>query len=297
MINDGIEYEKVEVVKKKKKTSSVKVKKTLDGIATYMILIFVAFVFGFPCIWLIATAFSKSGSIYSTRYFFPKEFSFGIWEELFLDTKLYDFPHWFLNSLQVATASAVISTILVIATAYTISFFQFKARKPLMKITLVLGMFPSFMGMTAVYIMMTKFGLMNNLWGLVLIYSAGAPMGYLVQKGFFDTIPYSIYEAARIDGSSNFRIFRTLILPLSKPMIVYTGLTSFAWPWSDYILPQLLLNNKSNWTVAVGLFTISDSDFARFCAGAVFIAVPIVILYFLLQKNLVSGLTSGASKE
>ena len=122
-------------------------------------------------------------------------------------------------------------------------------------------------------------------------------MGYLVQKGFFDTIPYSIYEAARIDGSSNFRIFRTLILPLSKPMIVYTGLTSFAWPWSDYILPQLLLNDKSNWTVAVGLFTISDSDFARFCAGAVFIAVPIVILYFLLQKNLVSGLTSGASKE
>ena len=122
-------------------------------------------------------------------------------------------------------------------------------------------------------------------------------MGYLVQKGFFDTIPYSIYEAARIDGASNRRIFRTLIFPLSKPMVVYTGLTSFAWPWSDYILPALLLKNKSNWTVAVGLYSLPDTEFARFCAGAVFIAVPIVILYFLLQKNLVSGLTSGSSKE
>ena len=107
----------------------------------------------------------------------------------------------------------------------------------------------------------------------------------------------SCYEAARIDGSSNFRIFRTIILPLSKPMIVYTGLTSFAWPWSDFILPALLLKDKSNWTVAVGLYSLPDTEFARFCAGAVFIAVPIVCLYFLLQKNLVSGLTSGASKE
>lgn len=297
MINDGIEYEKVETKKKKKKVSSVKLKKITDTIATYIILIFVAFVFGFPCIWLIATAFSKSGNIYSTRYFFSSEFSFNVWKDLFFDTKMYDFPNWFKNSFIVAIASSAISTILVIATAYTISFFEFKARKPIMKTTLVLGMFPSFMGMTAVFIMMTKFNLINNLWGLVLIYSAGAPMGYLVQKGFFDTIPYSIYEAARIDGSSNFRIFRTLILPLSKPMIVYTALTSFTWPWSDYILPQLLLQDKSCFTVAVGLFKLSDTDFARFCAGAVFIAVPIVLLYFLLQRNLVSGLTSGASKE
>ena len=297
MMNQAsVEYVKVKC-EKKKRTSSVKVRKVLDKIATYIILIFVCFVFVFPCIWLIATAFSKSGNMFSSKYFFPSEFSFNVWMDLFGDTKMYDFPNWFKNSLLVAVSSAVISTILVIATAYTISFFQFKMRKPLMKITLVLGMFPSFMGMTAVYIMMTQFKMVDTLWGLVLIYSAGAPMGYLVQKGFFDTIPYSIYEAARIDGSSNFRIFRTIILPLSKPMIVYTGLTSFAWPWSDFILPALLLKDKSNWTVAVGLYSLPDTEFARFCAGAVFIAVPIVCLYFLLQKNLVSGLTSGALKE
>ena len=119
----------------------------------------------------------------------------------------------------------------------------------------------------------------------------------LVQKGFFDTVPQSIYEAARIDGATNARIFRTLILPISKPIIVYTALTSFTWPWSDFILPKLLLKEKTNYTVAVGLMSLGETEFARFAAGSVFIAVPIVIFYFLLQKNLVSGLTSGASKE
>lgn len=300
MNQDGIIYEKCEKKSKGKKTASVKAKRIVDKTCSYILLIIVSFIFLFPCVWLIATAFSKSGNIYSTRYFFSGEFSFNIWRDLFFDTNMYDFPNWFKNSLIISVASSIISTILVIATAYTISFFQFKMKKPLMKITLVLGLFPSFMGMTAVYIMMTQFGMVDGykgIIGLVLIYSAGAPMGYLVQKGFFDTIPYSIYEAARIDGSSNFRIFRTIVLPLSKPMIVFTGLTSFAWPWSDYILPSLLLKDKSTYTVAVGLYQLAESDFGRFCAGAVFIAVPIVCLYFLLQKNLVSGLTSGASKE
>ena len=128
MSQNGINYEKCEKENKVKKTASVKVKRILDKICTYIILIFVSFVFLFPCLWLIATAFSKSGNIFSTRYFFSGEFSFNVWKVLFCDTKMYDFPHWFMNSLIVAIASAIISTILVIATAYTISFFQFKTR-------------------------------------------------------------------------------------------------------------------------------------------------------------------------
>ena len=279
------------------KRNAKKVRKITDVVITYLILFVVSFVFLFPCLWLILASFSKSGSIYSFNGFFPSEFSLDTFKKLFTDTTMYDFPKWFVNSLIVGLFSSLFGTILVILTAYVISFFQFKARKPLMKITLVLGMFPSFMGMAAVYILMTQFKMVNSLWGLILIYSAGAPMGYLVQKGFFDTVPQSIYEAARIDGATNARIFRTLILPISKPFIVYTALTSFTWPWSDFILPKLLLKEKTNYTVAVGLMSLGETEFARFAAGSVFIAVPIVIFYFLLQKNLVSGLTSGASKE
>lgn len=279
------------------KRHAKKVRKITDVVITYLILFVVSCVFLFPCLWLILASFSKSGSIYSFNGFFPSEFSLDTFKKLFTDTTMYDFPKWFVNSLIVGLFSSLFGTILVILTAYVISFFQFKARKPLMKITLVLGMFPSFMGMAAVYILMTQFKMVNSLWGLILIYSAGAPMGYLVQKGFFDTVPQSIYEAARIDGATNARIFRTLILPISKPIIVYTALTSFTWPWSDFILPKLLLKEKTNYTVAVGLMSLGETEFARFAAGSVFIAVPIVIFYFLLQKNLVSGLTSGASKE
>ena len=279
------------------KRNAKKVRKITDVVITYLILFVVSFVFLFPCLWLILASFSKSGSIYSFNGFFPSEFSLDTFKKLFTDTTMYDFPKWFVNSLIVGLFSSLFGTILVILTAYVISFFQFKAGKPLLKITLVLGMFPSFMGMAAVYILMTQFKMVNSLWGLILIYSAGAPMGYLVQKGFFDTVPQSIYEAARIDGATNARIFRTLILPISKPIIVYTALTSFTWPWSDFILPKLLLKEKTNYTVAVGLMSLGETEFARFAAGSVFIAVPIVIFYFLLQKNLVSGLTSGASKE
>ena len=166
-----------------------------------------------------------------------------------------------------------------------------------MKTTLVLGMFPSFMGMTAVYLLMTQFNFINNSWGLILIYSAGAPMGYMVQKGFFDTIPASIDEAARIDGATNFIVFRKIILPLSMPIIVYTALTSFTWPWSDFILPKLLLKTKDTWTVAVGLMSLGDTEFSRFAAGSIFIAVPIVVLYFVLVRYMINGMAAGAVKE
>ena len=273
-----------------------KTKKIIDALITYCLLIIVAFIFLFPCLWLILASFSSTGNLYSIPGFFPESYSFKSIITLFTDTAMYDYPRWLLNTLIIAVCSCVLSTILVILTAYVISRFEFKARRPLMKGALVLGMFPSFMSMTIIYILMTQFQLINNLFGLIAIYSCTAPMGYLVQKGFFDTIPTSIYEAARIDGANNVRVFRTITLPLAKPMIVYTALTSFTWPWSDFVLPKILLKNRENWTVAVGLMSLGETEFSRFAAGAVFIAVPIVVLYFLLVKNMVSGLTAGAVK-
>ena len=218
-------------------SKSIKVGSVADTIVTYIILLAVAFIFFFPCLWLILASFSKSGSIYSFEGFFPSAFSFDSYKTLFTDTEMYDYPNWFKNTLFIAVMSCLLGTFLTILTAYCMSRFKFKSRKAMMKTTLVLGMFPSFMGMTAVYLLMTQFNFINNHWGLILIYSAGAPMGYMVQKGFFDTIPSSIDEAARIDGATNFTVFIRIILPLSMPIIVYTALTSFTWPWSDFILP------------------------------------------------------------
>ena len=268
----------------------------VDSIVTHIVLIAVCLVFLFPVLWLVLSSFSKSGSIYDIEGFFPDTLSFGSYKNLFTDTTMYDYPNWLSNTLFVAVFSSLIGTVLVILTAYTISRFEFKSRKLLMKSTLVLSMFPSFMGMTAVYLIMVNFGLINQLWSLILIYAAGAPMGYLVQKGYFDTISNTIYEAARVDGATNFRIFTRITLPLSKPIIVYTALTQFAWPWSDFILPNMLLKNKDLWTVAVGLTHLDETQFTRFAAGSVFIAVPIVILYFALSKFLVAGVSEGAVK-
>ena len=269
----------------------------LDTTVTYVILIAISLIFLFPVLWLVLASFSKSGSIYDLDGFFPTEYSLKGYRELFTDTAMYDYPNWLKNTLFVASCSAIIGTILVILTAYVMSRFRFKMRKPIMKATLVLSMFPSFMGMTAVYLIMVNFNLVNRLWGLILIYSAGAPMGYLVQKGYFDSVSSSIYEAARIDGASNSRIFAQITLPLSKPILVYTMLTQFAWPWSDFILPKLLLKDKNLWTVAIGLMSLDDTRFTRFAAGSIFIGVPIIILYLCLSKFLVDGLSAGAVKE
>lgn len=279
------------------KKLKIKPQKLFNVAITYLIILAVCFVFLFPILWLVLASFSKTGSIYSFEGFFPAEFSLDSFKRLFTDTALYNYPRWFLNTLFIALMSSLIGTALTILTAYVMSRFRFRTRKAMMKTTLILGMFPSFMTMTAVYLMMTQFNLINQQWGLILIYSAGAPMGYLTQKGFFDTIPSSIDEAARIDGASNFRIFVRITLPLAAPMIVYTLLSSFVWPWSDFILPQLLLKNKDLYTVAVGLMSLDDSEFSRFAAGSVFIAVPIVVFYFALSKFLISGLSTGAVKQ
>ena len=272
-------------------------KKFFDAAITYLIILAVSFIVLFPILWLTLASFSKSGSIYSFDGFFPTEYSLASFQKLFNDTEIYNYPQWFKNTLFIAVMSSLIGTFLTILTAYCMSRFKFKSRKALMKGTLILGMFPSFMTMTAVYILMTQFNLINQHWGLILIYSAGAPMGYMTQKGFFDTIPHTIDEAARMDGATNFQVFTKITLPLSAPMIVYTLLSQFVWPWSDFILPKLLLKQKDLYTVAVGLMNLGETEFARFAAGSIFIAVPIIILYFFLSKFLVNGMSAGAVKQ
>lgn len=281
-------------MKKHKLTAS----RAADHVLTYTALLIMAAVFLFPCLWLILASFSKTGSLYDFKGFFPTQFSLQTFIDLFQDdvNGLYPYKTWFFNTLYVAVCSSILGTILVLLTAYVMSRFRFKGRDTIKKTTLVLGMFPGFMGMTAVYIIMTQLGLIDKLESLIFFYAATTPVNYMVQKGYFDSIPNTVFEAARLDGATNLNVFTKITLPLSKPMVVYTMLTQFAWPWSDVLLPKLLLKDRNMWTVAVGLFNLPETHFARFAAGSVFIAIPIVILYFCLVKNIVNGLTAGAVK-
>ena len=273
-------------------------RRVADNFRTYLLLFIMSAVFLFPCLWLVLASFSKTGSLYDFKGFFPKAFSLQTFIDLFTDdvNGLYPYKTWFFNTLYVAAGSCILGTILTLLTGYVMSRFRFKGRNGVKKLTLVLGMFPGFMGLTAVYIIMTQLGLINRLEALIFFYAATAPVSYMVQKGYFDSIPRTIFEAARLDGATNLQVFTKVTLPLSKPMIVYTVLTQFAWPWSDVLLPKLLLKDRNMWTVAVGLFNLPEQHFARFAAGSVFIAVPIVILYFCLVKYIVNGLTAGSVK-
>ena len=273
-------------------------RRVADNVRTYLLLLIMAAIFLFPCLWLILASFSKTGSLYDFKGFFPQAFSLQTFVDLFTDdvNGLYPYKTWFFNTLYVAAGSCILGTILVLLTGYVMSRFRFHGRDGLKKLTLVLGMFPGFMGLTAVYIIMTQLGLVDRLEALIFFYAATAPVGYMVQKGYFDSIPSTIFESARLDGATNLQVFTKVTLPLSKPMIVYTVLTQFAWPWSDVLLPKLLLKDREMWTVAVGLFNLPEQHFARFAAGSVFIAVPIVILYFCLVKYIVNGLTAGSVK-
>lgn len=270
---------------------------TIKAVIVYAIVLLISFIFAFPCIWLILSAFNANGSLLTLDGFFPESYSFDTFKTLFTEKVEHDYMTWFWNTLFVAGISCVISTVLVLAVSYTMSRYRFKSRKQMMKVTLLLNIFPNFMNMTALFVIMTQFDLINNLWGLILLYSSGATMGFLVQKGFFDTIPGTIYDAATLDGATDLRVFVSITLPLSKPMIVYTALTAFVWPWSDFMLPKLLLPDKSQWTVAIGLNWLDESKFSIFAAGSVFIAVPIVALYIALSKYLIQGGAAGAVKE
>ena len=270
---------------------------TIKAVIVYVIVLLISFIFAFPCIWLILSSFNANGSLLTLDGFFPESYSFDTFKTLFTEKVEHDYMTWFWNTLFVAGISCVISTVLVLAVSYTMSRYRFNGRKQMMKATLLLSIFPNFMNMTALFVIMTQFDLINNLWGLILLYSSGATMGFLVQKGFFDTIPSTIYDAATLDGATDLRVFVSITLPLSKPIIVYTALTAFVWPWSDFMLPKLLLPDKSQWTVAIGLNWLDESKFSIFAAGSVFIAVPIVALYIALSKYLIQGGAAGAVKE
>lgn len=267
----------------------------------YTVLSFLSFIWLLPIAWLVLVSFRAEPGAY-TDYVFPKTYTLDNYIKLFTDTRLFNYPRWFMNTLIVAIVTCIVSTIIVLLTSYALSRLRFKLRKPMMNIALVLGMFPGFMSMIAVYHILKAFSLTQSLFALVLVYSGGAALGYYISKGFFDTIPKSIDESAMLDGASKNTIFWKITLPLSKPIVIYTILTSFIAPWMDFIFVSVIMkDNYANYTVALGLFQMLSREniyqyFTRFAAGAVLIAIPITLLFIYMQKYYISGVTGGSVK-
>lgn len=275
--------------------------KKLSSFIDHLILTVLGLVWLFPIAWLVMQSFRGEQGAF-TSYIIPKQWTLKNYTGLFTDTKLFSFPRWFGNTLIVAIFTCIITTVLVLLTGYAFSRLRFKMRKPLMNIILVLGMFPGFMSMVAIYHILKTFGLVQSLTSLVLVYSGGAAMGYYIAKGFFDTIPRSIDEAAMIDGATKNQVFWKITLPMSKPIVVYTIMTAFIAPWVDFIFVSVIMkDNYQKYTVALGLFRMIEREniqqyFTAFCAGAVLIAIPITLLFIKMQKYYVGGVTAGGAK-
>ena len=265
-----------------------------------LLIAVLAFIWLIPIIWLVCTSFSAYSGM-NTSTFFPKEWSISNSMRLFHPDSVSQFPQWFLNTFIIACFTCVISTMFVLMVAYATSVMRFKMRKPLMNMAVILNLFPGMLAMIAVYFTLKSFNLTNSYAGLIMVYSASSGLGYLIAKGFFDTIPLAIDEAALLDGCTRWQIFSKITLPLSKPIIVYTVLTSFMAPWLDFIFAKVICRaNSDQYTIAIGLWKMLekeyiDSWYTSFAAGAVLISIPIAILFLFMQRYYVDGV-SGAVK-
>ena len=266
----------------------------------YAVLIIISLIWLVPFFMLIILSFRGEHVGMSADYLFPKQWSFDNYIKLFTETK---FLTWYGNTMLVSVVVTVFQTVIVLMTSYALSRLRFKMRKKFMNLMLILGMFPGFLSMTAVYFVLKEINLTQNLLGLMLVYTASSAMQYYICKGFFDTIPKSLDEAARIDGASRHTIFVKIILPLAKPIIIYTILTAFIAPWGEYMFSSfIMLGDPDKFTVAVGMkswldnSTMASEYFTVFCAAAVVVSIPITALFIWLQRYYVEGITGGSVK-
>ena len=274
----------------------------LSNAFVYIILSVLGVLWVLPIVYLIYTAFrvTPSTGIINTLVPDNLRLGFGSFSRLFSDTM---FSKWLANTMLVSICSCALTTLFILMVSYALSRLRFRFRKPIMNVLLVLGMFPGFMSMIAVYFILKAMGLTNSLTALILVYSGSAALSYYICKGFFDTIPKAMEEAAILDGASQPMVFFKIILPLAKPIIVYTVLTSFISPWCDFIFVNTIISDRNKYTVSLGLYKMINAEknsfndnFTVFCAGAFVVGAIIVSLFMSMQKYYVEGITSGAVK-
>jgi arabinogalactan oligomer/maltooligosaccharide transport system permease protein len=292
-----------------KKTNDTTIHKTglgarasrrLSNTVIYIILILITCIWLFPFFGIVLESF-RVETTQQVPYLFPKEFGLDNYIRLFKET---DFLKWFGNTAVMGIATAVLQTFFILSMSYVLSRLRFKGRKGLMNFMLILGMFPGFLTLILIYKVFSELGLTNEMApvGLIIVYCASSGMGYYVSKGFFDTIPKSLDEAARVDGATRWQVFYKVIMPLSKPIIIYTILMGFMAPWGDFMMANYIAHQTSDgMNVAVGMFewlsrTNLNTHYTMFCAAGVIVAIPVVTVFLLLQKYYVEGVTGGAVK-
>lgn len=286
-------------LKRNKKSVSSRV----SNFFIHVFLAMLAAVWVLPIFWIILTSFrAEQGSYVST--FFPKGYTIANYIKLFTDRNVLNFPRMFANTLIIAVFTCIISTFFVLSVSYSLSRMRFKLRKPYMNLAMILGLFPGFMAMIAEYYILKALGLTEGSavrLALIIVYSAGTGLGFQIAKGYFDTIPRSVDEAAIMDGATQWQVFTRITMPLSKPIIIYTVMTSFIAPWVDFIFAKVIVRaNADQFTVAIGLWNMLQKEYINqwytsFAAGAVIISLPIAILFVYMQKFYVEGM-SGAVK-
>ena len=282
-----------------KQHMGLKASQRLSNTIVYILLVIMAVIWLIPFVLIVLQSF-RIESTNRVSYILPQKWGLDNYKALF-DTA---FPRWYLNTFIIALFQCVIQTVIVLCMAYTLSRFRFKSRGKLMRFMMILGLFPGMLTMLILYNVLRDFGLTeeHSVPGLILVYVASSGMGYYVSKGFFDTIPKALDEAARIDGATRFQILYKIILPLAKPIVIYTILTAFMAPWGDFVFAAYIAHAKEvGMNVAVGLNSWLDKDhivnyYTRFCAGGVLVAVPVAVLFMCMQKYYVEGVTGGAVK-
>ena len=271
----------------------------LGNTLIYIVLIAISAIWLIPFFCIVLQSF-RVESTWQVGYVMPKVWGLDNYRKLFSS----DFTRWYTNTFIISVFTALFQTVIVLCMSYTLSRFRFKMRKPLMRFMLVLGFFPGMLTMIILYRVLKDLGLTqaNAVPGLILVYVASSGMGYYVSKGFFDTIPKSLDEAARVDGATRFQVLRKIILPLSKPIVIYTVLTAFMGPWGDYVFARYIsFGASAGMNVAVGLYNWLTPDqinnnYTMFCAGGVLVAIPVTLLFLFSQKYYVEGVTGGAVK-
>ena len=286
--------------KHKKSGLGAKASRRISNLIVYIVLIAITVVWLFPFFGLVMESF-KVDTTAMDGELFPTKFGFDNYVRLFKET---DFLKWFKNTAIMGIATAVFQTLFVLSMSYTLSRLRFKMRKPLMNFMLILGMFPGFLTMILIYKVFSDLGLTMEMapLGLIIVYCASSGMGYYISKGFFDTIPKTLDEAARVDGATRLQVFYKVIMPLSGSIVIYTILMGFMAPWGDFMLASYLIHeNSAGMSVAVGMFewtskTMLNTNYTMFCAAGVIVAIPVTAVFLALQKYYVEGVTGGAVK-
>ncbi len=268
-----------------------KIRRITGDVFAHLFLAILAVIWLVPIVWVFAESFNKNTAPY-TSSFFPKEWTLDNYRVLFTDRNVLDFPKMFGTTFIIACFTCAISLIFVLSVAYCMSRMRFRVRKTFMNVVLILGMFPGIMAVTAIYFILKALGLSSGTMttvALILVYSVGSGAGFYVMKGYMDTIPTSLDEAALLDGCTRFQVFHKIIIPICKPMIVYQAIIGFLTPWLDFVMAKVICRTQSNYTMALGLWFMLQKEyiqnwFARFAAAAVVISVPIAILFIVMQR-------------